>query len=271
MNYNNHDERRKLKSKYTRTLILASFSPFFIYFPLLLTTKHAGDPKIPLYTGILIFYLVCLFAWYKKTIDSLDNVKMNSYRLKEEIMANGEIFKGEVVCIRKRNNTAKDGNEYYLVESRDLVVRFFENNEEKYIVRPRFNHYIKIVETEKNELKKIYGNDSKNINSLKEKTIKLRQFVDREGCILFEDDGSDISAFFYEGPIEKNYEEYYTCKVYKYKNKYVVGDIEEYDYVADEERIARENRERIMKKNQEKEKRILIFIIVCLLLAISAF
>lgn len=53
---------------------------------------------------------------------------------------------------------------------------------------------------------------------VKEKTIELREFVEDDECISYEDDGKGRS-YYYQGSVEKNFKEFYICKIYKYKNK----------------------------------------------------
>ena len=48
---------------------------------------------------------------------------------------------------------------------------------------------------------------------VKEKTIELREFVEDDECISYEDDGKGRS-YYYQGSVEKNFKEFYICKIY---------------------------------------------------------
>ena len=64
----------------------------------------------------------------------------------------------------------------------------------------------------------------------------------------------------YADSIEKNYEGFYTCKIYSYKGRYVIGDIEGYDYKAEKIKIEKEIREKGRKNRRELIGYILLMI-----------
>lgn len=269
MGREDYEKKRKARSKAAFKYVFFSFISIVLYFPVMAwSMKDYEVTKLGLVTGIYILILLKLNVWYSKEKDRIENFDKKYYTLKQHIMAHGEVFMGEVVHAVEDEYTEHKDGETILHRFTKLVVRFFENGEEKYIVKPRFDHKLNLVNTEKGELQKLYGEDSNRIATLKEKTIVLREFIEEDECISFEDDGKGRSHF-YQGPVEKNFKEFYTCKIYKYKNKYVVGDIEEFDYEASAEYKKQKQKERYEKRVKEVEKAILTFIILFLLFSIQ--
>lgn len=269
MSREDYEKKRKAKDKAALIYVLLSFISIVLYFPAMAWSMKDYEPtKLGLVTGIYILILLKINMWYAKEKERIENWGKKDFTLKQHIMANGEVFIGEVVHAVEREDAEYKDGETILHKCTKLIVRFFENGEEKYIVKPRFDHILNLINTEKEELQELYGEDADVIPTLKEKTIQLRQFVEDDECISFEDDGRG-SAHFYEGSIEKNFKEFYTCKIYKHKNKYVVGDIEEFDYQASADLKRQKQKENYVKRVEEVEKTILILIILFLLLSIQ--
>ena len=58
----------------------------------------------------------------------------------------------------------------------------------------------------------------------------MKQYY-KNDCITFEDEGNNKKKLTYNGTINSNFDGNITCKVYKYKDKYIVDDFEGYEKI----------------------------------------
>lgn len=176
----------------------------------------------------------------------------------------GEVYYGEVLHAKEyidydydENGEIKNKDYYY-----DLVVKFKENDKEKYIVRRGFPYKLGLINASKDDIDEMYGKSKEDLEKFKEECVTIYEYC-KDDVIAFENYGGNMKLYEYSDSIKKNFLEDYSCKIYKYANRYVVGDIEEYDYEGEHYR-----KEKIKEVRNEKAKKELFISIIFLILAL---
>lgn len=152
--------------------------------------------KMSIMVGIMA---LCFFVDYKAK---------NRYKKQElSIIENGEVFEGKVLRVEW---IMSDGGQM----TTRLLVEFFEGTNKKFIMTSNFPYPISFQEE----------------NNSETNLIEFTQYY-QNNCISFKEDGKDTDKLIYEGTINSNFEGELTCKVYKYKDKYIVDDFEGYEKI----------------------------------------
>lgn len=213
-------------------------------------------------TGIL---LVIINYWYLGRLEAYKKEKKDEYNLAKHIKENGNVLEGEVLHIREERYYVYSNDEEVELISRELVIRFEENGTLKYIVKSGFPHEVKLTNIEKDDISEIYKDSIDKIEAFKDNCINHYQYKDKDGCIAFSNLTGDMTMVNYADSIEKNYEGFYTCKIYSYKGRYVIGDIEGYDYDAEKRKIEKEIKEKGRQTRKELIGYILLIIIIMII------
>ena len=229
-------------------------------------TREAGEILLLIDVLITTFLLVIINYWYLRRLDNYKKIEENKYTLAKHVKENGNVLEGEVLHIREERYFVYSDDEEVELISRELVIRFEENGVLKYIVKSGFPHEVKLTNIEKDDISEIYKDSIDKIEEFKDNCINHYQYKDKEGCIAFTNLTGDMTMINYADSIEKNYEGFYTCKIYSYKGRYVIGDIEGYDYKAEKIKIEKEIREKGRKNRRELIGYILLMIILMIMM-----
>lgn len=146
---------------------------------------------------------LCFVSEYKKA---------NRHKKQElNIIENGEVFEGKV--LRVEEEIYFSGRSAQVI--RKLLVEFLEGSTKKFIMTNDFPYPISIQKEE---------------NTTETNLMEFTQYY-RNNCISFEKGGKGSKKFTYKGTVDSNFEGELTCKVYKYKDKYIVDDFEGYEKI----------------------------------------
>lgn len=253
------DRKMSDKFKYLGLSILS-----VILFIMLLTQSHHSDSGILLIIDLVLttFLLTIINWWYLNRLKVYKEEEANRYTLVKHIKNNGVVLEGKVVHIKEEKYYFYSNDEEVELTSRELVLEFEENGEKKYIIKSGFPHEVTFINADKDDVSEIYKDSEENIEKFKENCINIYQYKDKDGSISFTNLTGEMTMVNYADSVEKNYVGDYTCRIYSYKGRYVIGDVEGYDYEAEKlkkQQIA--NEEKIQKR-----KEIVIYIILISLL-----
>lgn len=154
---------------------------------------------------MVVLIALCFVSEYKKA---------NKYKKQElNIKEKGEVFEGKVLRVEEEIYFLGKGAQVI----RKLLVEFFEGTTKKFIMTNEFPYPISI---QKEDVE----------NSSETNLIEFTQYY-QNNCISFEEDGKNKEEFTYQGTTNSNFDGELTCKVYKYKEKYIVDDFEGYEKI----------------------------------------
>ena len=196
-------------------------------FVVLLTQAYHSESGILLIIDLVLttYLLTLINKWYFRKLDAYKEAEKNKYTLAKHVKENGKVLEGEVLHIREERYYVYSDDEEVELISRELVIKFEENGEQKYIVKVGFPHEVILTNTEKDDISEIYKDSADKIETFKENCINHYQYRDKDGCIAFSNVTGDMVMLNYADSIEKNYEGFYTCKIYSYKGRYIIGDV----------------------------------------------
>ena len=259
-------KKTKAAAKYISLCAISTI----LYFVLISTVNWSKNGGISLLV-YSIFLAIILFVFSFDYMNKLSEYKIeekNIYTLDKHVKKNGKAIDGKVVHIKETRHCFYHDDEEVVITLRELVINFEEDGESKYIVKYGFPHEVNLLNPDKDDMLEMYKDSAENIETFKEKCINIYQYIDQD-CISFTDLTGESKMYNYADSIEKNYEGEYTCKIYSYKGRYVIGDIEGYDYEGEKikkQKIA--NEEKIQKR---KEGIIYIIILVLLFILSNGF
>lgn len=236
-------------------------------FVVLLTQAYHSESGILLIIDLVLttYLLTLINKWYFRKLDAYKEAEKNKYTLAKHVKENGKVLEGEVLHIREERYYVYSDDEEIELISRELVIKFEENGEQKYIVKVGFPHEVILTNTEKDDISEIYKDSADKIETFKENCINHYQYRDKDGCIAFSNVTGDMVMLNYADSIEKNYEGFYTCKIYSYKGRYIIGDVEGYDYEAEKIKKEKERKERAKQQGREIISYILLIIVMLII------
>lgn len=236
-------------------------------FVVLLTQAYHSESGILLIIDLVLttYLLTLINKWYFRKLDAYKEAEKNKYTLAKHVKENGKVLEGEVLHIREERYYVYSDDEEVELISRELVIKFEENGEQKYIVKVGFPHEVILINTEKDDISEIYKNSNDEIETFKENCINHYQYRDKDGCIAFSNVTGDMVMLNYADSIEKNYEGFYTCKIYSYKGRYIIGDVEGYDYEAEKIKKEKERKERAKQQGREIIGYVLLIIVMLII------
>lgn len=266
----NNVENKRKEFKDDFGILIKIFIIGIVYLVLLMVWIKGIIILSLVFSGSIVF--VMMEYYYKKQKSRLECEKRYiEFDGKNDVVdlmkMNGEVYNGEVVHAKKNivydydeEGEIIDENYYY-----DLVIKFNENNEDKYIVYRNFAYKIELINELKDDICDMYESTAEDFEKFKENCINIYQFYDGD-IVAFENYTGKMELFEYSDSINKNFIGDLTCKIYKDSKRYVIGKIEGYDYERENYRIKKEMEAKIIKLKKEV---IVSFIIVMLMIIIG--